>query len=80
MANMSYCRFANTRIDMEDCLDALREAEWGDEKISEDEIGYCRMMFDNIIDYLDEEGLLDTDDFYDGYSKWKEKLIEFCEG
>ena len=79
MANMSYCRFNNTRIDMEDCIDALREAEWGDNKISEDEIGYCRMMFDNIIDYLDEEGLLDNFD-WDIYSRWKEKLIEFCEG
>lgn len=78
MANMSYCRFNNTRIDMEDCIDALREAEWGDNKISEDEIGYCRMMFDNIIDYLDEEGLLDNFD-WDIYSRWKEKLIEFCE-
>ena len=79
MANMSYCRFNNTRIDMEDCIEALREAEWGDNKISEDEIGYCRMMFDNIIDYLDEEGLLDNFD-WDIYSRWKEKLIEFCEG
>lgn len=25
MANMSYCRFQNTRSDMEDCMDALRE-------------------------------------------------------
>lgn len=79
MANMSYCRFNNTRIDMEDCIDALREAEFGDNTISEDEIGYCRMMFDDIIDYLDEEGLLDNFD-WDIYSKWKEKLIEFCEG
>lgn len=79
MANMSYCRFANTRIDVEDCIDALREAEWNDDKISEDEIGYCRMMFDNIIDYLDEEGLINEFD-WDKYSRWKEKLIEFCEG
>ena len=79
MANMSYCRFNNTRIDIEDCIEALREAEWGDNKISEDEIGYCRMMFDNIIDYLDEEGLIDGFD-WDRYSRWKEKLIEFCEG
>lgn len=79
MANMSYCRFANTRIDVEDCIETLREAEWGEERISEDEIGYCRMMFDTIIDYLDEEGLIDEFD-WDKYSRWKEKLIEFCEG
>ena len=79
MANMSYCRFANTRIDVEDCIETLREAEWSEERISEDEIGYCRMMFDNIIDYLDEEGLINEFD-WDKYSRWKEKLIEFCEG
>lgn len=27
MANMSYCRFRNTRDDMNDCLDALREGK-----------------------------------------------------
>ena len=79
MANMSYCRFHNTNMDMADCLDALRMAEWNGNKISEEEIGYCRMMFDNIIDYLDEENLLDEFD-WDVYSRWKEKLIEFCEG
>lgn len=79
MANMSYCRFHNTRLDMDDCIETLREAEWGEERISEDEIGYCRMMFDTIIDYLDEEGLIDEFD-WDKYSRWKEKLIEFCEG
>ena len=78
MANMSYCRFHNTRMDMEDCLNALREAEWGDKTISEEEIGNCRTMFDNIIDYLDEEGLLDEFD-WDTYSRWKEKLIECCD-
>lgn len=78
MANMSYCRFANTRIDVEDCIETLREAEWSEERISEDEIGYCRMMFDTIIDYLDEEGLIDEFD-WDKYSRWKEKLVEFYE-
>ena len=33
---------------------------------------------DNIIDYLDEEGLLDEFD-WDAYSRWKEKLIECCD-
>ena len=27
MANMSYCRFRNTEIDLEDCLDALNMQE-----------------------------------------------------
>jgi len=25
MANMSYCRFQNTLLDLEDCLEALQE-------------------------------------------------------
>lgn len=25
MSNMSYCRFTNTRSDLNDCLDAIRE-------------------------------------------------------
>ena len=28
MSNMSYCRFQNTVPDLEDCLDALNEADW----------------------------------------------------
>ena len=78
MANMSYCRFANTRIDVEDCIETLREAEWNGETISEDEIGYCRMMFDTIIDYLDEEGIIDEFD-WDAYEEWKSNLHEWSE-
>ena len=36
MANMSYCRFQNTSIDLADCLDAL-ENHW-DLDLSTDEI------------------------------------------
>jgi hypothetical protein len=39
---------------------------------------YETYEFDNIIDYLDEEGLINEFD-WDKYSRWKEKLIEFCE-
>ena len=40
MANMSYCRFHNTRLDMNDCIEALKRAEWDGEKISKEEIKY----------------------------------------
>ena len=36
MANMSYCRFHNTRLDMDDCLNALERVEWEDYKISKE--------------------------------------------
>lgn len=78
MANMSYCRFHNTRLDMDDCIEALKRAEWDDEKISKEEIRYCKMMFDNIIGYLDDEGLIDEFD-YDAYEEWQNNLDEWSE-
>ena len=78
MANMSYCRFHNTRLDMMDCLDALREAEDGHETISEDEIIYCVSMFDSIIDYLDEQGIIEDFDS-DAYNEWKSNLKSWSE-
>ena len=46
MANMSYCRFHNTRLDLEDCIDALRN----EERLSSDEarpelVGTCSVTF-----------------------------------
>lgn len=41
MANMSYCRFRNTLMDMEDCLDALENGA----ELEGDELGaYEEMM------------------------------------
>ena len=37
MANMSYCRFQNTSIDLADCLDAL-ENHWDIDDLSRDEV------------------------------------------
>ena len=78
MANMSYCRFHNTRLDMDDCIEALKKAEWDGEKISKEEVGYCKMMFDTIIEYLDDEGLIDEFD-YDAYEEWQNNLDEWSE-
>ena len=58
MANMSYCRFHNTQIDLEDCLDTLREGE----ELSQSEFEKCKQMFGNFIDFLlDEEIIEDVD-------------------
>ena len=78
MANMSYCRFHNTRLDMDDCIEALKRAEWDGETISKEEIRYCKWMFDNIIEYLDDEGLLEEFD-YEAYDEWKSNLDEWGE-
>lgn len=78
MANMSYCRFHNTRLDMDDCIEALKRAEWDVEKISKEEVRYCKMMFDTIIGYLAYEGLMDEFD-YDAYEEWQNNLDEWSE-
>lgn len=33
MSNMSYCRFENTSSDIQDCIDALEEADWDLEEV-----------------------------------------------
>ena len=62
MGNMSYCRFENTRNDLEECRDALQEGE----KMSQDEvdalddmIGMCSdivtLVGGNPVKFLDED-------------------------
>lgn len=57
MANMSYCRFNNTRIDLEDCLEALRDGA----TLSEDEFKKCKWMFKSFIGFLEDEGIIEND-------------------
>lgn len=59
MANMSYCRFRNTRADLNDCLDALRDGKL----LSEDEANAGRWMIDDILGYCRDNGIIDS---YDG--------------
>ena len=64
MSNMSYCRFHNTRRDMRDCINALEEMETGfdDGKLSLNESREGRLMFEEIIDFLDGAGIdIDVD-------------------
>lgn len=58
MANMSYCRFYNTRDDLEECLDAIRE----EKRISEEEARAGRWMFDDFLDFCRENGIIDSYD------------------
>lgn len=59
MANMSYCRFQNTRGDVQDCLNALCM----EKPLSRDEANAGRWMFDDILSYCRENGIIDS---YDG--------------
>ena len=70
MANMSYCRFHNTNIDLEDCLEALRDGK----ELSEDEHRACGNLFRNFIDFCCEEGIIEDDD-----GELDDRLEEFLE-
>lgn len=70
MANMSYCRFHNTRIDLEDCLEALNE----DRTLSEEEFKACKQMFSQFVQFLCDEDIVRDDDY-----ELDDRLEEFFE-
>ena len=57
MANMSYCRFRNTMMDLDDCLESL---EYGEE-LSNDEFDACERMFEKFIDFCIVQGIIEQD-------------------
>lgn len=54
MANMAYCRFQNTEIDLQDCLDNLNERNIE----SEEEKQAAKDLFINFLEYCEEEGII----------------------
>ena len=54
MANMSYCRFTNTRSDMEDCLEALRD----ETPLSDFEVRAGKAMFKDILEVCQAYGII----------------------
>ena len=61
MANMSYCRFSNTRQNLSDCLTALDPCE-NEYEISRDEVQEGIKMFEMFLDYCQEAGIIDEYD------------------
>lgn len=64
MANMSYCRFHNTNIDMNDCLEAI----WDGETLSDSEFIACKNMFNNILEFFEDYDIAEVD--WDEFYKW----------
>lgn len=58
MSNMSYCRFTNTRADLNDCLDTLRR----DERLSEMEVRAGRNMFTEFLTFCRDYDIIDDYD------------------
>ena len=58
MSNMSYCRFTNTRSDLNDCLDALRR----DDRLSGMEVRAGRNMFVEFLTVCRDYDIIETYD------------------
>jgi len=75
MSNMSYCRFQNTLLDLQDCRVALEEMTTGNEgPLSRDELRAAKALAQEAADLLQLlsdysgqsfEDLIDTDGFSD---------------
>ena len=70
MANMSYCRFHNTSMDMDDCIEALVN----EESLSGSEAHKCVQMFRDIMEYLEGEGVIEFD--FDAFNEWKNEIMD----
>lgn len=75
--NMSYCRFHNTNLAVEDCLETLRNMEGGysDEEeapLSQSEYESCRDLFTSFLNFCIEEGIVEESE-----NEISEKLEEF---
>lgn len=58
MANMSYCRFQNTRQDLDECIEAIRD---GDE-ISREESRAGKRMFQSFLGLCQDYGIIEDFD------------------
>ena len=71
MANMSYCRFRNTRSDLGDCLEALNEKE----ELSRDEARAAKRMFKDMLNFCEEHDIIANYD-EDAIESMIDRLIE----
>lgn len=59
MANMSYCRFRNTVIDLQDCYDALSDPDEDNEPLDPDELRAKKQLIslceEIVMDFREEE-------------------------
>lgn len=65
MANMSYCRFENTFSDLGDCINALERVLCDNERLSDREAHYAKMMrnyCEQYIEMMDDLSNVDDDE------------------
>lgn len=74
MANMSYCRFHNTVIDLEDCINTLEGYNEGELKdLSEDEKRAINKLLGSQLERLNEIKDLIDEDYAGDVDKWIEE-------
>ena len=72
MANMSYCRFENTAMDLEDCANAILDGDFIDyETTSDSEIESLKDLIEYCKDILDQEHRI-----LDEIDKWEKTQEE----
>lgn len=71
MMNMGYCRFENTAIALQECIDALNDGE----KLSVSEKKYCRALFQDFLNFCTDEGIVEDED-----GEMDDRLEEFING
>lgn len=75
MGNMSYCRFNNTSMDLDDCIEALENRDI----TSEEEKRNAKSMLTKFLEFSINEGLIDFEN--ECIDKEEiERLISECEG
>lgn len=68
MANMSYCRFHNTNLDMNDCIEAL----YDNDGLSSDEFIACKNMFENVLEFFEGNDVCEVD--WDEFNYWLDTI------
>ena len=71
MANMSYCRWNNTYIDMLDCFDAFNN----EEEMSKEEIRCAKNMIHDMCEFLLDNGVIEEYD-YDNLMEQLDGMVE----
>ena len=57
MINMGYCRFNNTKLALDECLEALQEGN----ALSDAEFKKCKQMIKTFVIFLRDEGVIEDD-------------------
>ena len=59
MANMSYCRWHNTNLDVADCFESFCD----DQKMSKNEVYCAKDMIRNMCEFLMDTGVIEEYDY-----------------